>query len=202
MFVVVNNFRGADASVSSRSEIVSAQNLTVSDYRDSLDRPASIPEIFERRTRSEDRIIELLAITRITRTHGFLRRFVEARQAKTVTLCGRQRARRTLFLSRTLETRTGRRHRRKRGKTVAWTFYIRGHALQRRIVTGAQRGCNFDDAFSLKQLSIGFPLEPPSLPPASTMPETGSAFRSKVKWPMNGKREGRFPNETRRNLTL
>lgn len=171
LFVTVNNFREADASVSSRSEIVSAQNLTVSDYRDGLDCPPSIPEIFERGRR----IIELLAITRITRTHGFLRRFVEARQAKTVTLCGRQRARRTLFLSRTLETRTGQRHRRKRGKTVAWTFYIRGHALERRIVTGAQRGCNFDDAFSLKQLSIGFPLEP-SLPPASTMPGPGLLF--------------------------
>lgn len=50
LFVIVYNFRGADASVSSKSEIISAQNLTVSYYRDSLDCPASIPEIFERRT--------------------------------------------------------------------------------------------------------------------------------------------------------
>ena len=140
------------------------------------------------------------AITRITRNRRvYTDSSVEGRQAKTVTLCERQRAQAdtplfslTFLSSRTLEAET---RKKKRENTVARTFYIRGHALERRIVTGVQRGRNFDGVFSLKQLSIGFPLEealPSALPRQYLDPVCFSFWGLSGRW--MGKRGGYFPN--------
>ena len=125
---------------------------------------------------------------------------VERRQAKTVTLWERQRGTRkghtpplSLSLSLFLEDSRGRdTEEKKRENSCEDILYSWTRALERRIVTGVQRGRNFGGVFSLKQLSIGFPLEEGCPSPASTIPRPGLLFRLEVKWPMNGKIEERI----------
>ena len=99
----------------------------------------------------------------------------------------------SLSLSLFLEDSRGRdTEEKKRENSCEDILYSWTRALERRIVTGVQRGRNFGGVFSLKQLSIGFPLEEGCPSPASTIPRPGLLFRLEVKWPMNGKIEERI----------
>lgn len=123
----------------------------------------------------------------------------------------RQRARPLcLSFSRTLERKTRRRHDRAAGEKRGKKKQLRGHFIfvdtrsRGALLARAQRGCNFDGEFSLKQLSIGFPLGP-SLPPASTMRldlVSLSPGRRGVKWPLNGEERREAASAAKHDATF